>query len=65
MACVGLRKELDFADEARSCPGIWVGVKLLRHGDYLMVFGDACGSVLELSTVVDIDVLQGRLESLS
>jgi len=40
-------------------------VKLLRHGDYLMAFRDACGSVLELSTVVDIEVLQGRLESLS
>ena len=50
---IGKKEELDFADEARSWPGIWVGEKLPRNGDYLMAFSDAAGNPLEPSMVVD------------
>jgi hypothetical protein len=53
VARVGKREELDFADEVRSWPGIWVGEKLPRNGDYLMAFSDAAGNALEPSMVVD------------
>ena len=53
VARVGKREELDFADEARSWPGIWVGGKLPRNGDCLMAFSDAAGNALEPSMVVD------------
>jgi DNA repair exonuclease SbcCD ATPase subunit len=53
VARVGKKEELDFADEARSWPGIWVGEKLPRNGDYLMAFSDAAGNALEPSMVVD------------
>jgi hypothetical protein len=53
VARVGKREELDFAEEARSWPGIWVGEKLPRNGDYLMAFSDAAGNALEPSMVVD------------
>jgi hypothetical protein len=53
VARVGKREEMDFADEARSWPGIWVGEKLPRNGDYLMAFADAAGNALEPSMVVD------------
>jgi len=33
VARVGKREEMDFAEEARSWPGIWVGEKLPRSGD--------------------------------
>jgi hypothetical protein len=44
---------MDFADEARSWPGVWVGEKLPRNGDYLMAFADAAGNALEPMMVVD------------
>jgi len=44
---------MDFADEARSWPGIWIGEKLPRNGDYLMAFADAAGTALEPTLVVD------------
>jgi myosin heavy subunit len=53
VARVGKREELDFADEARSWPGIWVGEKLPRNGDYLMAFSDAAGNALEPIMVID------------
>ena len=53
VARVGKREEMDFADEARSWPGIWVGEKLPRNGDYLMAFADAAGNALEPSMVID------------
>ena len=53
VARVGKREEVDFADEARSWPGIWVDEKLPRNGDYLMAFSDAAGNALEPSMVVD------------
>ena len=53
VARVGKREELDFADEVRSWPGIWVGEKLPRNGDYLMAFSDAAGNALEPIMVID------------
>jgi hypothetical protein len=53
VARVGKKEEMDFAEEARSWPGIWVGEKLPRNGDYLMAFSDAAGNALEPSMVVD------------
>jgi hypothetical protein len=50
---VGKREEIDFAEEARSGPGICVGEKLPRNGDYLMAFADAAGNALEPAMVVD------------
>jgi hypothetical protein len=44
---------MDFADEARSWPGVWVGEKLPRNGDYLMAFADAAGNAREPMMVVD------------
>ena len=53
VARVGKREEMDFAEEARSWPGIWLGEKLPRNGDYLMAFADAAGNALEPAMVVD------------
>jgi len=53
VARVGKKEEVDFAEEARSWPGIWVGEKLPRNGDYLMAFADAAGNALEPLMVVD------------
>jgi chromosome segregation ATPase len=53
VARIGKKEELDFADEARSWPGIWVGEKLPRNGDYLMALADAAGNALGPSMVVD------------
>jgi hypothetical protein len=50
---VGKKEEMDFAEEAHSWPGIWVGEKLPRNGDYLMAFSDAAGNALEPTMVVD------------
>jgi hypothetical protein len=50
---IGKKEELDFAEEAHSWPGIWIGEKLPRNGDYLMAFSDAAGNALEPSMVVD------------
>src|SRR5579863_3388848 len=32
---IGKKEEMGFAEEARLWPGIWVGDKLPRNGDYL------------------------------
>jgi len=53
VARVGKKEEVDFAAEARSWAGIWVGDKLPRNGDYLMAFADAAGNALEPTMVVD------------
>jgi hypothetical protein len=52
-ARIGKKEEMDFAEEARSWPGIWVGEKLPRNGDYLLAFSDAAGNALEPIMVVD------------
>ena len=41
---VGRREEVDFAEEARSWPGIWISEKLKRHGDYILAYRDPSGS---------------------
>ena len=53
VARVGKKEELDFAYEARSWPGIWIGEKLPRNGDYLLAFADAAGNALEPSLLID------------
>jgi chromosome segregation ATPase len=53
VARVGKKEELSFAEEARSWPGIWIGEKLPRNGDYLIAFADAAGNALEPTMVVD------------
>jgi hypothetical protein len=53
LARVGKKEEMDFAEEARSWPGIWVREKLPRNGDYLMAFSDAAGNALEPIMVID------------
>jgi len=53
VARVGKREELDFADEVRLWPGIWIGEKLPRNGDFLMAFSDAAGNALEPSMLID------------
>jgi len=53
VARVGKKEEMDFAEEARSWPGVWVSEKLSRNGDFLMAFADAAGNALEPSMVVD------------
>jgi predicted nuclease with TOPRIM domain len=53
VARVGKKEEMDFAEEARSWPGIWIGEKLPRNGDYLMAFSDAAGNALQPIMVID------------
>jgi K+/H+ antiporter YhaU regulatory subunit KhtT len=53
IARVGKKEEMDFAEEAHSWPGIWIGEKLPRNGDYLMAFADAAGNALEPIMVID------------
>jgi hypothetical protein len=52
-ARIGKKEEMDFADEARTWPGIWMGEKLPRNGDYLMAFSDAAGNALDPLMLVD------------
>jgi DNA repair exonuclease SbcCD ATPase subunit len=53
IARVDKKEEVDFAEEARSWPGIWVGEKLPRNGDYLMAFSDAAGNALQPLMLID------------
>ena len=53
VARIGKREEMDFAEEARTWPGIYVSEKLQRHGDYLMAYRDPSGAQLEPRMVVD------------
>jgi hypothetical protein len=53
VARIGKKEELDFAEEVRSWPQLWLGEKLPRNGDFLMAFSDAAGNPLEPSMVVD------------
>ena len=53
VARIGKKEEMDFAEEARSWPGIWIGEKLSRNGDYLMALSDAAGNALEPIMVID------------
>ena len=53
VARVGRKEEIDFVSEARLWPGIWVGEKLPRNGDYILGFADAAGNALEPHILVD------------
>jgi len=53
VARVGKREELDFAEEARTWPGICVSEKLARNGDFTLAFRDPSGAPLEPSLLVD------------
>ena len=53
VARIGKREEVDFAAKTRSWPGMWLGDKLPRNGDYLMAFSDAAGNALEPIFVVE------------
>jgi hypothetical protein len=53
VARVGKREEMDFAEDVRSWPGIWIGDKLPRYGDYLLAFRDGAGNALDPKMVVD------------
>jgi hypothetical protein len=50
---VGRREEIDFAEEARTWPGVWISEKLRRHGDYLMAYRDPAGNAIDPKIVVD------------
>jgi hypothetical protein len=53
VARVGKREEMDFAEEVRTWPGIYVSEKLPKNGDYLMAYRDPSGAPLEPNIVVD------------
>jgi hypothetical protein len=53
VARVGKREELDFAEDVRSWPGIYISDKLPRYGDYLLAFRDGAGNALDPKIVVD------------
>lgn len=50
---IGKKEELDFADEARSWPGICVSEKLPRNGDFILAYRDPSGAALEPRLLVD------------
>ena len=50
---LGRKEEVDFAQEARSWPGVWVGDKLPRNGDYILAFADGAGDPLEPRVLVE------------
>ena len=49
----GRRKSWTLPTRRGSWPGILVGEKLPRNGDYLMAFSDAAGNALEPTMVID------------
>ena len=53
VARVGKREELDFAEEARSWPGICISQKLPRNVDYILAYRDPSGAALEPRLLVD------------
>jgi hypothetical protein len=53
VARVGKREELEFAEEARTWPGICVSEKLPRNGDFTLAYRDPSGAVLEPCLLVD------------
>ena len=46
VARVGKLEEMDFAEEAKTWPGIYCSEKLPQHGDYILAFRDASGAHL-------------------
>jgi hypothetical protein len=53
VARVGRREELNFAEEARTWPGIYVSDKLPKNGDFLLAFRDPSGNPLEPRMLID------------
>ena len=53
VARVGKREELDFAEEARTWPGICVSEKLPRNGDFILAYRDPSGTPLEPRLLLD------------
>jgi hypothetical protein len=53
VARIGKREEMDFADEARTWPGIVVSEKLPRNGDFLLAYRDPSGAPAEPRMVID------------
>ena len=53
VARVGKREEIDFAEEARTWPGIHVSEKLSLNGDYVIAYRDPSGAPLEPRMLVD------------
>jgi predicted nucleic acid-binding Zn-ribbon protein len=53
VARIGKREEMDFADEARTWPGIVVSEKLPRNGDFLLAYRDQSGAPTEPRMVID------------
>jgi len=53
VARIGKREEMDFAEEARTWPGIHVSEKLPRNGDFILAYRDPSGAVLEPRILVD------------
>jgi hypothetical protein len=53
VARIGKREEMDFADEARTWPGMVVSEKLSRNGDFLLAYRDPSGSPTEPRILVD------------
>jgi hypothetical protein len=52
-ARIGKREEMDFAEEARTWPGMCISDKLGKNGDYLLSFRDAGGAQLEPRMLID------------
>ena len=50
---IGKLEEANFAEEARSWPGIHVSEKLPRNGDFILAYRDPSGAPLEPRIVVD------------
>ena len=53
VARIGKREEMDFAEEARTWPGMCVSDKLGKNGDYLLAFRDPSGASLEPRMLID------------
>jgi len=53
VARIGKREEMDFAEEARTWPGMCISDKLGKNGDYLLAFRDPSGAQLEPRMLID------------
>jgi len=53
VARVGKREEMDFAEEARMWPGVYVSDKLPKNGDFILAFRDPSGTPLDPRILVD------------
>lgn len=49
---IGKREEMDFADEAKTWPGVYLEA-ISRNGDFLLSYRDAAGSIREPRILID------------